>query len=331
MSNQNQHMLLAVFVMVLCYDGAGANDLTELSFEELLSLEVTSVAKKPQRVDEASAAVFVITQQDIKKSGVTSIPELLRLAPGLEVGTIDASNSAVSARGFNWRFSNKLLVLVDGRAVYQSVWSGVLWDEQLVPTEDIDRIEIVRGPGATLYGANAVNGVINIVTKHAVDTLGGLAALQGGLTTVSEQGSSRFFARQGARLGGRGAFRLYVTGRDQPSLIDGAGRAFNEGVRSLQTGFRLDWEPNDLDAFTLQGDYQVLDFDVTLTMTSLFGPELIPNQPPPTMIPDRTTNEESKGYNILGRWSRSWSRDNTLTLQAYFDHTERSEFDLEMI
>ena len=329
MANQNKNMLLVAFAMAFYFEGAMANSLTELSFEELLSLEVTSVAKKPQRADEASAAIFVITQEDIKKSGVTTIPELLRLAPGLEVGSIDASNTAVSARGFNWRFSNKLLVLVDGRAVYQSLWSGVLWDQQLIPTEDIDRIEVIRGPGATLYGANAVNGVINIVTKHAVDTLGGLATLQGGVATVSGQGAGRFFARKGARLGERGAFRLYVTGRDEPSLVDESRRPFNDGARALQTGFRVDWEPNDLDAFTLQGDYQTLDFDVTLTMTPLFGAELIPNQQIPTVIPDQTTRESASGYNVLGRWTRSWSRENTLALQAYFDHTERSEFALE--
>lgn len=307
---------------------AEADDLTDLSFEELLSVEVTSVAKKPQRVEEASAAIFVITQDDIKRTGATTIPELLRLVPGLEVGVIDASNTAVSARGFNWRFSNKLLVLVDGRAVYQSLWSGVLWDQQLTPVEDIDRIEVVRGPGATLYGANAVNGVVNIVTKHAVDTLGGLATLQGGLATVSEQGLGRFFARQGARLGKRGAMRLYVTGGDDPSLIDEGGEAFNNGVRALQTGFRIDWEPNDLDAFTLQGDYQTLDFEVTLTLTSLFEDALSGTPLIPMLAPDRTTREDAEGYNILGRWTRAWSSDNRLSVQLYFDHTTRSEFDL---
>lgn len=320
--------LLLLASIVVLRGTVRADDLTELSFEELLSLEVTSVAKKPQRVEEASAAISVITQDDIKKTGATTIPELLRLVPGLEVGVIDASNTAVSSRGFNWRFSNKLLVLVDGRAVYQSLWSGVLWDQQLTPVEDIDRIEVIRGPGATLYGANAVNGVINIVTKHAVDTLGGLMTLQGGVTMVSEQGFGRFFARQGMGLGRRGAFRLYVTGRNSPSLVDEDGAAFNQGARALQTGFRLDWEPNDRDAFTLQGDYQTLDFDVTLTMTPLFGPALLPDQPVPTMIPDRTTDEVGEGYNFLGRWTRAWSRDNTLTVQAYFDHTMRSEFDL---
>ena len=308
-----------LFIMLLCICGAKADDLTKLSFEELLSLEVTSVAKKPQRVEEASAAIFVITQDDIKKIGATSIPELFRAVPGLEVGGIDASNTAVSARGFNWRFSNKLLVLVDGRAVYQSLWSGVLWDQQLTPVEDIERIEVIRGPGATLYGANAVNGVINIVTKHAADTLGRLATLQGGVTTISEQKFGRFFARQGARIGRRGAFRLYVIGRNRPSLVDEEAEAFNGGARALQAGFRLDWEPNDFDAFTVQGDYQVLDFDVTLVGTPSF---VLPT------LGEQTTDEDADGFNVLGRWTRTWTRDNTLTVQAYIDNTMRSEFDL---
>ena len=326
-TRHNFQGVCAALFGVICAP-ASAEDLTTLSLEELLSLEVTSVAKRPQRAEEAASAVFVITQDDIKKTGASAIPELLRLVPGLEVGVIDANNTAVSARGFNWRFSNKLLVLVDGRAVYQSLWSGVLWDQQLTPVEDIDRIEVIRGPGATLYGANAVNGVINIVTKHAADTLGGQATLQGGVATVSGQGFGRFFARQGGRLGQHGAARLYVTGHDSPSLVDAGGDPFNDGARALQTGFRIDWEPNDLDAFTLQGDYQALDFDVTLTATPLFGDALFPNQEVPTVIADQTFDEEGEGYNVLGRWTRSWARDNTLTVQAYFDRTERSEFAL---
>ena len=323
-----KHIFLAICIASLLTVEARGDDLTSLSFEELLSLEVTSVAKKPQRVEEAAAAIFVITQDDIRKTGATTIPELLRLVPGLEVGVIDASNTAVSARGFNWRFSNKLLILIDGRAVYQSLWSGVLWDQQLTPVEDIDRIEVIRGPGAALYGANAVNGVINVVTKHAADTLGGLATAQGGVTTRSGQGSGRFFARQGGRLGARGALRLYATGHDLPSLIDDAGEPYNGGARAVQTGFRFDWEPNDKDAFTLQSDYQSLDFDVTLTMTPLFGEALVPDQQAPTFIPERTTDENASGYNFLGRWTRSWSRGNSLTVQTYFDHARRDEFDL---
>ena len=130
-----------------------------------MNIEVTSVSKKAQKISEAAAAIFVITQEDIRRSGATNIPDLLRMVPGMDVSQINANDWAVSARGFNQQFSNKLLVLIDGRAVYTPLLGGVNWDTQDVPLEDIDRIEVIRGPGATLWGANAVNGVINVVTK----------------------------------------------------------------------------------------------------------------------------------------------------------------------
>lgn len=146
----------------------------ELDMEDLLSMEVTSVSKKKQRLNEVAAAIFVISQEDIRRSGVTSIPEALRLAPGIQVGRIDANKWAVSSRGFTGQFANKLLVMIDGRSVYSPTFSGVYWDVQDTLLEDIDRIEVIRGPGATVWGANAVNGVINIITRHAGETQGGL-------------------------------------------------------------------------------------------------------------------------------------------------------------
>ncbi|MCF7984527.1 MAG: TonB-dependent receptor plug domain-containing protein, partial [Thiohalocapsa sp.] len=155
-------------------------DLTELSLEELLDVEVTSVGKKAQSLADAAAAVFVIGSEDIRRSGATSVPEALRMAPGIEVRRLDANKWAVSARGFNGRFANKLLVLIDGRTVYTPSFSGVYWENQDVMLADVERIEVIRGPGATLWGANAVNGVINIITKSAADTQGGLAIAGGG-------------------------------------------------------------------------------------------------------------------------------------------------------
>ena len=171
--------LLALFAAAFG-GGAQAEDLTNLSLEDLLAQEVTSVAKKPQNPREAAAAVFVIGREDIRRSGATSASELLRMVPGVEVAEITANFAAVTARGFNGAFANKLLVLVDGRAVYLSALSGVLWDQQLVPVEDIERIEVVRGPGATLWGANAVNGVINIISKPASATRGTFVTLTAG-------------------------------------------------------------------------------------------------------------------------------------------------------
>src|ERR1043165_4450874 len=172
-------MLIAVFVL-----GASAQnnmvDVTAMSVEDLMNMQVTSVSKRTQKVADAAAAVYVITQEDIRRSGATNIPEALRLVPGIQVARIDENKWAISSRGSNGRFANKLLVLIDGRSVYTPLFSGVYWNVQDVMLEDVDRIEVIRGPGATLWGANAVNGVINIITKKAGDTQGLLVSPLGG-------------------------------------------------------------------------------------------------------------------------------------------------------
>src|SRR6202022_188184 len=169
-------------------------DVTTLSMEDLMNMQVTSVSKRTQKVADAAAAVFVITQEDIRRSGATSIPEALRLVPGLEVARIDENKWAISSRGFNGRFDNKLLVLIDGRSVYTPLFSGVYWNVQDVMLEDLDRIEVIRGPGATLWGANAVNGVINIITKKA-------RATQSATATVGVGTDER--TAEAARYGGK--------------------------------------------------------------------------------------------------------------------------------
>ncbi|MCB1806245.1 MAG: TonB-dependent receptor, partial [Candidatus Competibacteraceae bacterium] len=156
---------------------AVAQDITELGLEELLNTEVTSVSKTGQKLSDAAAAVFVISQEDLRRSGVTSIPEALRMVPGLHVARLNANQWAVTARGFNGQFANKLLVLVDGRTVYTPIFSGVYWEALDLPLADIERIEVIRGPGASLWGANAVNGIINIITKQAQDTQGAYISL----------------------------------------------------------------------------------------------------------------------------------------------------------
>ncbi|MDH5459396.1 MAG: TonB-dependent receptor plug domain-containing protein, partial [Nitrospinota bacterium] len=155
-------------------------DLTRLSLEQLMDIKVTSVSKKPEKVTEAAAAVFVITQEDIRRSGATQIPEVLRMVPGLEVARVDSNKWAVSIRGFNNLFARKLLVLIDGRSVYTGLYSGTFWDTQDTMLEDVERIEVIRGPGATVWGANAVNGVINIITKNAGNSQGGMISAGGG-------------------------------------------------------------------------------------------------------------------------------------------------------
>src|SRR6202451_1508448 len=151
-------------------------DLSQASLEDLMNIQVTSVSKKEQKLSRTGAAIFVITQDDIRRSGATNIPDLLRLAPGVDVARVDANRWAISIRGFNDQHANKVLVLIDGRSVYSPSFSGVFWDMVDVPLEDIERIEVIRGPGGTVWGANAVNGVINIITKNAQATRGGLVS-----------------------------------------------------------------------------------------------------------------------------------------------------------
>src|SRR5712692_4421271 len=180
-----------------------ATDLSHLSIEELADIEISSVSKRPEPLAEAPAAVYVITREQIRRYGATSIPEILRLAPNLQVARVDSSQYAITARGFNSTTANKLLVLIDGRSVYTPLFSGVFWDVQDTMIEDIERIEVISGPGGTLWGSNAVNGVINIITRHSRDTQGGLVTVGGG---PDENGAA---ARYGAKLGEGATLRVY--------------------------------------------------------------------------------------------------------------------------
>ena len=283
--------------------------LADLSLEEILQANVTSVAKRPQRAEESAAAVFVISREDIRRSGVTTLPELFRMVPGMEVAGLASGNAAVTARGFNGRFSNKLLVLVDGRAIYLSTLSGVLWDQQLPPVEDIQRIEVVRGPGATLWGANAVNGVINVVTKHAADTLGGLVGAR-----YSTDDDGRIVFRMGARAGDHGAFRAYVVGHQAEGTAFAAPDRRRDESSAAQAGFRYDFEPNERDSFTLQGDIYAGRSDLSpISPSAAVGP---------------SPGSRFNGQNVLGRWTRSGDRG-VSTLQVYWDRVARREGGLD--
>src|SRR5580765_4246763 len=208
-------------------------DLSQMSIEDLMNIEITSASRKEQRAADAAAAVFVITHDDIRRSGMTTIPDLLRLAPGVQVAQINSNKWAVSVRGFNALYANKLLVLVDGRSIYNRIFSGVFWDAEDPMLDDIDRIEVIRGPGAAIWGANAVNGVINIVTKSTADTQGVLVRADGGGSGAL--GSFRY----GGTLGST-RYRLYSqwTGRSQ-SLIEPDVPA-NDASHSVTTGFRAE-------------------------------------------------------------------------------------------
>ncbi len=288
-------------------------DLTELGLEELMNIEITSVSKKPQKLSDAAAAIFVITGDDIRRSGATSIPEALRMAPGLQVAKIDANKWAISSRGFNGRFANKLLVLIDGRSVYTPLFSGVYWDVQDALMEDIDRIEVIRGPGATLWGANAVNGVINIITRHPKDTQDGLATASVG-TEEHVHGAIRY----GGKRGEDTFYRIYVKYFNRDDAVYASGDDAADEWSALKAGFRVDWQMSDSDSLMFTGN--VYD-----GRSGTNGTLAVPVQ--------ETLNTESEynGLNLLGRWERTVSDTSNIMLQLYYDRTDRKEIRLDEI
>jgi iron complex outermembrane receptor protein len=282
-------------------------DLTEISIEDLMNINVTSVSKKSQTIAEAAAAVFVITQDDIRRSGATTIPDALRMAPGIQVARIDANKWAVTARGSNGRFANKLLVLMDGRSVYTPIYSGVFWENVDTLLEDIDRIEVIRGPGASLWGANAVNGVINIITKPAEMTKGVLTSISAG-TEERENVSLRY----GGEIGENTPYRVYVKGFDRDSAADSRGEDTADDWSYLRGGFRIDHQNDSLDHFTVQGDIFAGTNGETIT-----APIITP--------PYSTTfnnDHKEKGGNLLARWTRTLSSLSEISLQTYYARNE---------
>ena len=281
-------------------------DVTTMSLEDLMNLQVTSVSKRSQKVADAAAAIFVITQEDIQRSGATSIPDALRMVPGLEVAQIDQNKWAIGSRGFNGRFDNKLLVLIDGRSVYTPLFSGVYWNVQDVMLEDVDRIEVIRGPGATLWGANAVDGVINIITKSAKNTQGGLLTAGAGSQQATAEGS-----RYGGKVGDNTYYRVYGKYFDWYPSIDSTGATAGDGWHALRGGFRVDSTATRTDSLTVQGDIYTDAFGETLTIPSMTSPVYS------NTFGNQGTNG---GGDILGRWNHSFARSST-SLQMYYDNT----------
>jgi iron complex outermembrane receptor protein len=271
-----------------------AGELKRLSLEQLMDIEVTSVSKHPEKLFEAAAAIQVVNGDDIRRAGATSLPEALRLAPNLETARIDARQWAITARGFNNLFADKMLVLIDGRTVYTPLYAGVYWDVQDTLLEDLDRIEVISGPGATQWGANAVNGVINIITRNARDTQGALVTGTAGTA----------FSGGALRYGGQAApgtyYRVYAKsmGRDQSYRLNGTGAM--DDWRLGQAGFRVDADSMTGNMWTLQGDIYDGSFGRT-------GPDDI----------------SVRGRNLLGRWSRSLGENSDCKLQVYYDYTHR--------
>jgi iron complex outermembrane receptor protein len=276
-----------------------------------MNIEVTSVSKKEQRISQVAAAVFVISREDIRRSGALDIPDLLRMVPGLDVAQIDVSKWAISARGFNGQYSNKLLVLIDGRTVYSPIFAGVFWDSQNVPLDTIERIEVIRGPGAAVWGSNAVNGVINIITRNANDTQGVyLNAGIGTRTTGSET------IGYGGKAHGIGAYRIYAEGFHYNSLPTFSGLNGEDDWRVIHGGVRTDSALSARDSLTTEGDaYLGNAGEIATTPVSLLPPETA----------TVALHDIYSGWNLLGRWNRTISSRSDTSLQAYFDRTNRTD------
>ncbi|MBI4871048.1 MAG: TonB-dependent receptor [Candidatus Riflebacteria bacterium] len=286
------------------------DDLTTLSFQDLLQVKVTSVAKVSQPVSRAPAAIFVLRQEDLRRSGATSIPEALRLVPGVAVARLDSNKWAISIRGSNARFFNKLLVLIDGRSVYDPLHAGVYWDAQDTLLEDVDRIEVIRGPGATLWGANAVTGVINVITKRTTDTKGRLASAMAG----SRVKALTAF-RHGDELGPKASYRVWTKYADRDDFARDLGTSGDDGWQALRGGFRVDWDRSAKDTLTFSGDLYKGDAEQRTLAGSVPGTQ-------PRLD---TSGIPSSGGNALVRWHRTLSDRSDWTLQLYHDATDRTE------
>lgn len=289
-------------------------DLKKMNYEDLFDIEVTTVSRMQSTVGQSAAAISVITQEDIRRSGATTIPELLRLVPGMNVARIDNNKWAISARGFNQRFFGKMLVQIDGRTLYNPFTSGVYWDAVDYPLEDIERIEVIRGPRAGVWGANAVNGIVNIITKSAEDTQGGLLA---GGVGKQEKGSGTL--RYGGTAASNVSYRFYGKGFDRDEQFSASGET-HDAWSGGSGGFRMDWKPDDVNLVTVQGDY----------LHSLADRRDVRAQPTPPYSFSNFDSEETDNINVLGRWKRTISDDSSWTLQAYWDAFDRFSENLEL-
>jgi len=315
-----QQIRMAVFVvgLVVGVGAARAQEPTEVDteFEEILALDiddlmVTSVAKREQKQTDAAAAVYVVTQEEIRRAGVFSIPEALRLVPGLQVARVSANDWAVSSRGFNGALSNKLLVMIDGRSIYTPVFSGTYWDDQSTMIQDIDRIEVIRGPGGTLYGANAMNGVVNIITKSAKETQGNL------ISGLGNDKSGRIEGRHGGKIDEDTFYRTYLQSSNVGASKNLLERSNNDDWYRRRTGFRIDGAGKGKDTYTLQGDAYHGEQSALNTTATLIAP---------TFTQTSISQDESYGGNVLGRWNHKMADKTALTVQAYVDYYTRKEY-----
>ena len=286
-------------------------DLTSASLEDLMNMEVVSVSKTQQKLSHTASAIFVITQEDIRRSGALNIPDLLRMAPGIDVAQINANNWAIGVRGFNDRFSNKLLVMVDGRSVYTSSFGGVFWDVLDLPLEDIERIEVIRGPGGSVWGANAVNGIINIITKKASETQGAQVTTGGGNV---QQGFGT--VQYGGNLGSSTKYRAYTKYLNDGDFPDALGQNGGDGWHMLRGGFRADTTLTSRDTLMVQGDlYSARESSPEVILPSITSPSIVPIDFPFNL---------SGGF-VQGVWQHAYSAQSNTSLEMSFDHYQRND------
>jgi len=303
---------------------ANSEPLRQLSLAELGNVEVTTTSKEPEEIWKSPAAIYVLTGDDIRRSGATSIPEVLRLVPGVEVARINSNIWSVGIRGFGSSFSKSVLVLIDGRSVYTPLFAGVDWEMQNVMLEDVERIEVIRGPGGTIWGSNAVNGVINIITRNAKNTHGSYASTSSGNVSQSESG-----VRYGTRHGNNLDYRAYAMGFGRTPEFHSDGNNY-DAWQLGQAGFRTDSRLTDRDTLTVQGDLYKGNVGQQIGIGYY--------SPPAQLNVDGT--EDVSGGNLLGHWRRELSNKSDLQVQAYYDRTyrlgpqlgeSRNTFDIDLI
>ena len=275
---------------------ATPGELKRMSLEELLEINVTSVSRKPEKLSQVASAIQVITNEEIHRSGATNIPEALRLAPNLQVAQVGAHQWAITARGFNSTTANKLLVLIDGRSIYTPLFSGVFWEIQDVLLEDVDRIEVISGPGGAVWGANAVNGVINIITKSSKDTQG-LYAEAGGGSTLNDFAGARY----GGKFGSHTTYKAYGKYFDGDNELYSNGDNVTDSWRMGRGGIRIDAQTSKRDNLTVSADAYGGNMNSPVGGTSL-----------------------ASGGNLTSRWSHTVSATSDMSLQFYYDRTQLS-------
>lgn len=288
------------------------HDLTEMSIEDLMNIQVTIASREPEKYFNTPAAIYVITSEVIQRSGATSVPELLRLAPGVDVERIDSNKWAVTIRGTASRMTRTVLVMIDGRSVYSPVFGGVYWEDNDLLLEDIDRIEIVRGPGGSYWGTNAISGIVNVITKKAKDT-------QGGLVTAGIGSLDKIFG--GIRYGGKSGndlyYRVYAKYFERDGLNHSAtDRDKYDEWRMGQVGFRIDKDLSKRDALTVQGDFHSARIGLFETGVSYYSP------PSSQTVGEK---DDSLGGNILTRWQRKFNEQSNLMLQLYYDKSDHRD------